>query len=118
MTAPLGKDALLQAFIPTEDVQLPSGRGTVKVRGLTRWEAVETQADVDEDTPAAQMLMERRALARGLVEPQLTEDEAEAWQRSGLAADVAAVARRISELSNMDAAGGKGPTSPLRRTRR
>jgi hypothetical protein len=113
----IGKDALLEAFLPTADVELPSGKGTVKVRGLTRWEAVETQAGVDDDTEGAALLLERRALARGMVEPQLTEEEAEAWQRSGVAADVAKVAMTISQMSALDDNAGKGPTPRLRRTR-
>lgn len=115
--ANVGKDALLQAFVPQDDVELPSGKGTVHVRGLTRWEATEVNegTDADDGSATTQLLLERRALARGMVDPAMTEDDVEAWQRAGAAADVLAVARRISELSNLDPQGGKGPTSRSKR---
>ena len=114
----MDKAVLLKGFLPEADVELPSGIGTVRVRGLSRQEAVAVQRGVREDDPDANDVLEVRAVARGMVDPQLTEDEVAAWRASGVAADVQAVAQRISELSNMDKAAGKGPTSSSKRTRR
>ena len=107
----MDKAVLLKGFLPERDVELPSGIGTVRVRGLSRQEAVR----VTDDDPS---VMERRALAAGMLDPQLTEDEVEQWRGVAVAADVQAVAQAISEISNMDDKGGKGPTSPSKRTRR
>ena len=113
----MDKAALLKGFLPEADVELPSGIGTVRVRGLSRIEAVQVQRGVSDSDPDANDVLEVRACARGMVDPRLTEDEVAAWRTTGLAADVQAVAQRISELSNMDASGGKGPTSRSKRTR-
>jgi hypothetical protein len=106
----ISKEELLTRKLRAETVPLPSG-DEVRVRGLTRAEALRTAEC--EDTAE----MEVMGLHLGMLEPSLTLDEAKQWQREGLAADVQAAARRISELSNMDPSGGKGPTSRSRRTR-
>lgn len=124
----MDKAVLLKGFLPEDDVELPSGTGTVRVRGLSRIEAVAVQKgveDKDSDT------LEIRALARGVIDPQMWDDDAatyedkiataeanvQIWRSTGVAADVQAVAKRISELSNLDDKAGKGPTSNSRRTR-
>ena len=126
----MDKAVLLKGFLPEADVELPSGIGTVRVRGLSRQEAVAVQRGVSEDDPNANDVLEVRAVARGILDPVLSEatdpderiKEAEAavahWRTVGLAADVQAVAQRISQLSNMEKDSGKGPTSHSRRTRR
>lgn len=110
----MDKAVLLKGYLPEDDVVLPSGAGTVRVRGLSRQEAVEVARGLeqrDEDT------LEIRGCARGMIDPVMTEDEVRHWRAVAVAADVQAVARRISSLSNMDDSAGKGPTSRLRRTK-
>ena len=126
----MDKAVLLKGFLPEDDVELPSGIGTVRVRGLSRQEAVAVQRGVREDDPNANDVLEVRAVARGILDPVLSDatdpderiKEAEAavahWRTVGLAADVQAVAQRISQLSNMEKDSGKGPTSRSRSTRR
>lgn len=107
----IDKDALLRVTLTTVEVDLPSGAGTVLVRGLTRQEAVEVQAGLE---PTDVEQLEVRGVARGLVEPRLTEDEVRLWRMQAPAADVHVVSAKISELSNLDPSGGKGPTSRSR----
>lgn len=109
------KAALLAAVRATEDVELPSGAGTVTVRGLTRREAVAVQkAYADGDIDKAEGVI----LAAGLVEPRMDEDEAQAWRDVALAGDIQEVTEVIQHLSKLDDGGGKGPTSNSRRSRK
>lgn len=111
----IDKAALLKGFLPEATVSLPSGAGEVRVRGLSRIEAVQLSRAIDKglDGVDAEVL----ACSLGMLEPKLTEDEVSAWREVALAADVQAVAGRISELSNMDEKAGKGPTSRSRSRR-
>jgi hypothetical protein len=111
--ARLTKDQLVTRDLPTDEVELPSGRGSVLVRGLTRTEAITVTKEAGEDPE----LLERHGMAIGMVDPVMTLADVAEWQGNGLAADVQAAAFRISELSNLDVRGGKGPTSRSRRTR-
>jgi uncharacterized linocin/CFP29 family protein len=105
------KATLLKGFLPERDVELPSGTGTVRVRGLSRQEAVAVSSCDDEQT------MERMAIVVGLIDPVLSLQEVTEWSQVAVAADVQAVAQAISQLSNMEAGAGKGPTSRSKRTR-
>jgi hypothetical protein len=109
--AHVDKATLLKGFLPERDVELPSGTGTVRVRGLSRQEAVAVSSCENEQD------MERMALVAGMLNPQLTLQEVVEWSQVAVAADVQAVAKAISDLSNMDVGAGKGPTSRSRRTR-
>jgi hypothetical protein len=86
--ADMDKATLLKGFLPEADVELPSGQGTVRVRGLSRNEAV-SRAEARARTWA----LEVTACALGLLDPQLTEDEAGRGGDVAVAADVQAVAR-------------------------
>lgn len=80
---------------PTKDVDLP-GVGTVRVRGLTRAEALRIQGrpmDVDEQ--------ERKLLALAMVDPAMTEDDVRAWQKVAPAAELEPIGQAIRELSGM-----------------
>lgn len=106
----MDKATLLKGFLPETDVDLPSGIGTVRVRGLSRQEAVAV-SKIDD-----QVGMERKAIACGLLDPRMTEAEVDEWSQVAVAADVQAVAQAISALSNMEAGSGKGRTSPSKKT--
>lgn len=111
--ARLTKEQLLDGDLPTAEVELPSGKGEILVRGLSRREAIDVTKQADDDPE----LLERYGMAAGIVDPPMTVAEIAEWQGRGLAADVQAAAIKISELSNLDVRGGKGPTSRSRRTR-
>jgi hypothetical protein len=112
----MDKAALLAATLPHDDVDLPSGAGTVRVRGMTRAEAVRVSKRI-ESGEFDQVDVEIAACAIGMVDPAMTEDDVRQWREVAAAADVQAVAQRISELSNLDDRAGKGPTSRSKRAR-
>jgi hypothetical protein len=103
---------MINGFRPEEDVELPSGAGKVRIRGVDRKTAV-TMAGI-EDASELDVL----ALVAGMVTPALSEDAARAWCENGGAADVQAVVQRISKLSSLDDNAPKEPISRSRRTRR
>lgn len=69
------KKLLAAGRLPEETVPLP-GVGTVKVRGLSRGEVLELRADNRADAE-----QERRYIAAAMLDPVLTEDEVEQWQK-------------------------------------
>jgi hypothetical protein len=102
----MDKSTLLGSVQETAEVELP-GKGTVKVRGLTRYETAlmtkKCQGDNDK--------IERFILATGMVDPQLTEDEVEAWQQIATAGEILKVATRINQLSGFSQGAAKSPVA-------
>lgn len=92
----LDKDALLKGRTGQEDIEI-QGVGTVRVRPLTRGEALEVA-----DKPLDAAEMERKIVAWGLVEPVLSEDDVKAWQDSSPAGEIQAVVDAIVRLSGME----------------
>lgn len=86
--------------MPEADVEVP-GIGTVRVRGLSRLEAMHMQAA--KDGPAR----DRRLIALGMVNPAMTEAEAGQWQRASTAAELEPVTKKMQELSGMLADSAK-----------
>lgn len=80
--------------MPEGEVEV-EGFGVVRVRGLSRYEVGLAQK-VDE-----WMARERKLLAIGLVDPQLSESEAAQWQKVSVAGEIEPVSTRIAELSGM-----------------
>lgn len=91
----IDKAALLGKRCPERDVELPSG-GTVRVRGLTRGQV----KAISEGMEAGQD-MEPQSLAWGLVEPELTLDEAKILAEDSPFDDVQTLAQAINELSGI-----------------
>lgn len=91
----MDKDLLFKPRLPEDDVEIP-GVGTVRVRGLSRIEAMHVQAAKGPEAT------ERRILALGLVDPKLTEAEAGRWQDASPAGELEPVTDRIAELSGMN----------------
>lgn len=89
------KAALLTARFGVEEVEIP-GVGTVKVRPLSRTEALEIKG-VELDHGA----MERKLLAWALLDPVLTEDEIGQWQASSPAGEMEIVTNAIIRLSGL-----------------
>lgn len=91
----MDKEALLAPRgVRTEDVPLPEG-GTVKVRGLNRLESIH----VAEANTIAER--DRRLLAAGMVDPELTPAEVGQWQKVASGGEIEAVSEVIARLSGM-----------------
>lgn len=90
----IDKADLFVPRLPQDDIEIP-GVGTVRVRGLSRHEAVVMQAQTGPG------MSERKMLTFGLVNPMLTEDEAGRWQHASPAGELEPVTNRIAELSGM-----------------
>lgn len=94
------KARLLKPRIAEADVEIP-GLGTVRVRGLTRVEAIMVQKM---DGPEA---YDRMTISLGMVNPPMTQAEAGQWQRSSPAGEIDPVTDKIAELSGMTKRAGK-----------
>lgn len=102
MTAPeatpvVDKNALFARRLPERDIEIP-GVGTVRVRALTREEALTVRGremPVDE--------MERCLLEAALVAPVLTKGEVRLWQQACPAGELEPVTNAILDLSGMTA---------------
>ncbi len=95
------KALLLKPRVPEADVDLP-GVGTVRVRGLSRAEALAIRSG-DRSNDA----FERRMVAVGMVAPALTEDEVGEWQQGSTAAELEVITRKINELSGLGPSAAK-----------
>ena len=105
----LTREEILAKATGGEVVNLPSG-GQVKVRGLTRDEALELQ---EREGTAAR---DNYCIATGMVEPRLSEEEVAELAKQAPAGDMVEISRAVSRLSGMSEGAGKsGPTAPRRR---
>ncbi|MFJ8687196.1 hypothetical protein [Micromonospora wenchangensis] len=98
------KSALLARRVAEDTVEI-EGLGEVAVRGVTRYELLAAGKGVNEEKVPD--LIERRMLVAGMVDPQLTMDEAEAWQKSASAGEIGKVLHKIRELSALIEGAGK-----------
>lgn len=92
----VSKADLLKKRFDEEDVEIP-GVGTVKIRPLSRAEALQVQGremGVGE--------MERMLLSAAMVDPKLTEDEVSDWQANSPAGLMQPVVDAIVRLSGME----------------
>lgn len=90
----MDKELLFKPRLPVADVEVP-GIGTVRVRGLNRAEAMAVQGA--KGTEAT----ERKILALGMVDPELTESEVGQWMKAAPAGELQPVSEKIAELSGM-----------------
>lgn len=97
----VSKADLLKARFGVEDVEI-AGVGTVKVRALTRGQALQVQGQ--EMTVAE---MERKLIAWAMVEPSLTEEDVQQWQDSSPAGELQVVTDAIVRLSGMESGASK-----------
>lgn len=86
---------LLASGPNTAQVELP-GKGTVTVRGLTRHEVTLATKETGEGRAAA---IERGLLFFGLVDPKVTEDEADELVKVLTFGEVQLIVSKINELS-------------------
>jgi hypothetical protein len=90
----MDKDLLFKARLPEGEIDVP-GVGTVRVRGLTRGEVFAVQE------VKGVAYAERKILALGMLDPELTETEAGRWQESSPAGEMEPVVELIRELSGL-----------------
>ena len=90
----MDKASLFVLRLPQEDIEIP-GVGTIRVRGLSRHEAVVMQAIKGSQE------QERIMLRFGMVDPQIDEADAKAWQSASPAGELEPVTQLISRLSGM-----------------
>lgn len=102
------KEALLKKRFGEEEVEVPDV-GTVRVRALTRGQALELQGQ--EMEVAA---MERRLISLAMVEPSLSEEEVGQWQDNTTAGELQGVMEAIVRLSGMEAHAGKAAYQQFR----
>lgn len=96
----LAPRATTPSGMPEADVEVP-GMGTVRVRGLSRLEAIHVQS------ARGTAAIERRMLALAMVDPPMTEAEVGAWQRASEAGEMDPVSNKVNELSKMDSGAAK-----------
>lgn len=112
----IDKEALLKDRLNEAEVEVP-GIGTVRVRGLSRGEVISMQKATDNehtlDGPRV-LVIERKMIALGMIEPQLTEDEVKQWQKAAPANEIDPVMAKISELSGLDKGAGKAAMRSFR----
>lgn len=93
-----------------EDLTLPSGKA-VRVRGLSRyeWHLVGKKAGEDPDAGEAKFL------SIGVVQPELTDKQADAWRKTpGAGRDLVAVIERIKELTGVSEGAQKSNPDEVR----
>jgi hypothetical protein len=90
----MDKELLFRPRLPEADVDVP-GVGTVRVRALSRAEAM------DVENAKGNAAIERRLLSLGLVDPVLSEMEVGLWQKAAPASELEDVSNKIAELSGL-----------------
>lgn len=103
----ISKEALLGQKFGISSVEIP-GIGTVKVRPLTRAEAIPFHG-VETDY----LELERKLLSIAMVEPSLTEDEVKTWQEVSPAGQLEVIVDRITEISGMKKDSAKTATKSV-----
>jgi hypothetical protein len=104
----MDKDAFLKVRLPERSVEIP-GVGTVRVRGLTRAEAVEAKRAGD-DVAA----LEQKIIFFGLVDPPLSESEVESWYSSAPAGEVDLIVNTIVDISALEEGAPKSGVPEVR----
>lgn len=104
----LSKADLLQQAFGIEEVPLQRG-GSVKVRGLTRAEALAVKG---KETPEEEM--EQFLLSVALVEPKLTQSDVKTWQENSPAGEIQDVITAVMRLSGMEKAAPKAAYNDFR----
>lgn len=98
----MDKEILFKPLVEEAEVDIP-GRGTVRVRGLTRVEVLSVRKATDDehlDGPRI-LTLERKMLALALVDPKLSEAEVGRWQSVAAAGELDPVSTKVQELSGL-----------------
>lgn len=96
----MDKAKLFAVALPEGSVGVP-GAGTVRVRGLSRAEVL-AATDL-----SSKVERERRMLALGMLDPELTEEEAAGWMQAATTEAIRPVVDKIAELSGLLDDAGK-----------
>lgn len=97
----IDKDALLASRLPEEEFEI-EGVGTVRIRSLTRAEALAVRG---RELPTDEV--ERVLLEAALVEPKLTKGEIRLWQEAAPAGELEPLTRAIMRLSGLEDSSAK-----------
>lgn len=100
----LSTEQLHKSALPEEDVDIP-GKGKVRVRALTRIEAMSCQQV--KDGPGQTAAIERKMLALAMVAPEMTEAAVGQWQKSSAAGEMDTISNKVAELSGMTEGAAK-----------
>lgn len=99
----MDKEALFVEHLDEADVEI-RGKGTVRVRGLTRAEVIGMRKSTDSastlDGPRA-LIIERKMIAKAMIDPELTEAEVGRWQAASAAGEMEPVVTAIELLSGL-----------------
>lgn len=90
----MDKEALLKPRLPETEVDI-DGVGTIRVRALTREEAIQV-GDLK-----STLDRERRMLTMAMVQPAMTIQDVQQWQRISPAAELEKVTTVIARISGM-----------------
>lgn len=93
----IDREQLLKPRLPEETVEIP-GVGEVRVRALSREEVMGLQEERDKRGQAG---TEAFCLSRGIVEPELSEEDARALLRASAGAELQPVVDTILRLSGL-----------------
>jgi hypothetical protein len=93
-------EQLFKPRLPEADVEI-EGVGTVRVRGLSRVEALQVRDLSD------RVVAERTILALAMVDPPLTEAQVGRWQEASAAAEMERVVDKVTELSGLGSTSAK-----------
>lgn len=104
----LDKAALLGQTFGIEDVEI-EGIGTVRVRPLSRAEALEVRG---KELPYDEL--ERKLISAAMVEPALTADEVKEWQAVSPAGQLEVITDAIIRISGMEKAAQKAAYQQFR----
>jgi hypothetical protein len=83
--------------LPEEDVKL-DGVGVVRVRALSRYEILLSTKGVSEDDVVG---IEQAMVSMGMVEPKMSRDDVEKWQKLSPMGQIQQVVSKINELSGV-----------------
>lgn len=97
----LAPSASTGSGFPEGEVEIP-GKGTVRVRGLSRWEVLRSER-IDGGT----LMQERFILACAMLDPEVGEDDVAEWQKISGPMEINSVAMKINELSGLKPGAGK-----------
>lgn len=106
----ISKEALLQQRFGVETYHI-GGVGTVKVRSLTRGEALQV-VGVERDKRD----LEAQILAWSMVEPAITEEDARLWMDNSPAGELQALTQFITRLSGLSDGAPKSGVPDVRAT--
>ena len=95
------KELLFKSRLPEDDVEI-DGVGTVRVRGLSREEALRVSKFAGDV-----VAIERYIVSTALLDPVLTEDEVAMWQKASPGGELEPITDKISQLSGMNEGAAK-----------